>query len=104
MEGDLTNGIQCVSGIQGGGAVTCQRSHICYCLYQLATRIACIRLVLRFSMSVCIYVCIFVCPHLSRVGIKSSISALSQSHVVASTFPLFLSIHLEIVTVLDYSY
>jgi len=103
MEGDLTNGIQYVRDFHGGGAVTCQRSHICYCFYRLATRFACGQLVLRFSMSVCIYVCIFVCPHLSRVGITSSISALSQSHVVASTFPLLLSIHLEIVTVVDYS-
>ena len=67
---------------------------------------SCPKIALDFPcLFVSTYVCIFVCPHLSHVGITSSISSLSQSHVnvVASMFPLLLSIHLEIVTVLDYS-
>jgi len=40
---------------------------------------------------------------IDSVGITSGDSALSQPRVVAFTLPLLLSIHLKLVTVLDYS-
>jgi len=42
-------------------------------------------------------------PQYDSLLLICGVSALGQLHIVASTLPLLLSIHLKLITVLDYS-